>query len=77
MANKKISELTAISAPDNADVLPLVDVSAAETKKITWANILAALASVFVTGVGTRTITVSDTEPTSPTLGDLWVDTSV
>lgn len=36
MADKKISELVAISTVDNAlDVLPIVDTSAAETKKIT------------------------------------------
>ena len=46
MANKKITELTALSAtPANDDVVPIVDVSGtATTKKITVANLLAAVA---------------------------------
>lgn len=47
MANKKISEFTAITTPDNADLFAIVDVSLPETKKITWANIVAALEAVF------------------------------
>lgn len=41
MPDKKISELTALSAPDSADVFAIVDVSASITKKITYANLLA------------------------------------
>jgi len=37
----KISELTAITSVDEADVLPIVDVSASETKKVTVAQIVA------------------------------------
>ena len=42
MANKKISELTALgAAPATDDVLPIVDVSGtATTKKVTVANLL-------------------------------------
>lgn len=43
MANKKISEFTALTTPDNADLFAIVDVSVSETKKITWANLLAAM----------------------------------
>jgi hypothetical protein len=43
----KFSELTAISSVDEADVLPIVDVSASETKKVTIAQILARVASPF------------------------------
>lgn len=43
MANKKISELTALTSPDNADELAIVDTSVTTTKKITWANLLAAV----------------------------------
>lgn len=43
MANKKISEFTALTTPDNADLFAIVDVSLPETKKITWANLLAAM----------------------------------
>jgi len=45
--NKKISELTEITTPDDADVQPVVDTSASETKKISWANIKATLKSYF------------------------------
>lgn len=39
MANSKISELTELTSADNADVLAIVDSSASETKKITFANL--------------------------------------
>jgi len=39
MANKKISALTALTEAAAADVLPIVDDSASETKKITFANL--------------------------------------
>ena len=39
MANSKISELTELTSADNADVLAIVDDSASETKKITFANL--------------------------------------
>lgn len=41
MANKKISELTALSAtPANDDVVPVVDTSTSTTKKVTVSNLL-------------------------------------
>jgi hypothetical protein len=48
MADAKISELDALASPDIADELPIVDTDAIETKKITWANIVAALDNEFV-----------------------------
>ena len=39
MANSKISELTELTSVDNADVLVIVDDSASETKKISFANL--------------------------------------
>jgi hypothetical protein len=52
MANKKITELTALTSPASDDVLAIVDVSGtAETKKITVANLTA--------GSGTTTVKVS------------------
>lgn len=33
--------------------------------------------SRYIIGVGVRRITVSDTEPLNPEVGDLWIDTSV
>ncbi len=52
MANKKITELTALTTAASDDVLAIVDVSGtAETKKITVANLTA--------GAGTTTVKVS------------------
>jgi len=39
MANKKINQLTELSIPDNNDLLIVDDVSAGETKKITFQNL--------------------------------------
>ena len=41
MANKKITELTALTTPASTDVLAIVDVAGTETKKITVANLTA------------------------------------
>ena len=38
MTEKKVSELTALVSPDDADLMMVVDTSATESKKITWAN---------------------------------------
>ena len=48
MANVKITELTAqTTTADATDVIPVVDVSADETKKITVANLITAQARTF------------------------------
>jgi hypothetical protein len=52
MADQKISALSALTTPDAADVLPIVDHTGPTTKKITWANILTALASTFQSALG-------------------------
>jgi hypothetical protein len=39
MANKRISELNNYTLPIDTDLLPIVDVTANETKKITLANL--------------------------------------
>lgn len=45
MANKKITELDSLTDPADSDVLPIVDVlDTPTTKKITWANLYAAMA---------------------------------
>lgn len=43
MADAKISDLTALTSVDEADVLAVVDVSAAQTKKATKAVLLSAI----------------------------------
>jgi hypothetical protein len=45
MANKKITELTALTTPDNADLFAIVDISLPETKNITYADLKAAVIS--------------------------------
>ena len=48
MANKKITELTALTTPASTDVLAIVDVAGAETKKITVANLTGASDEYFI-----------------------------
>jgi hypothetical protein len=43
MADKKISQLTALTTPATDDLLAIVDITANETKKITVANLLSGL----------------------------------
>lgn len=47
MADTRISGFTAITTPADTDVMPLADVSASTSKKITWANIKATLKTYF------------------------------
>jgi len=49
MADKKISELTADTSPANSDIVPMVDLVAVQTKKITWTSIKAFLKTYFDT----------------------------
>ena len=44
MANKKISDLTDYTPPLDADIIPIVDIANGITKKVTLANLKAALA---------------------------------
>ena len=68
MADRRISQLTAADTLVENDLLPFVDISATETKRITAENLGAAMVQ-FGTTRG------SDV-PTSPANGQLWVDTS-
>jgi len=47
MSDKKISQFTSYTPPVDTDVVPVVDVTTGITKKITWANVKAALKSYF------------------------------
>jgi microcystin-dependent protein len=68
MADRRISQLTSADTLVENDLLPFVDISATETKRITAENLGAAMVQ-FGTTRG------SDV-PTSPANGQLWVDTS-
>ena len=61
MANVKITELTAqTTTADATDVVPIVDVSANETKKITIANLITAQARTFTAGQRGEVTTLTD-----------------
>jgi len=69
MADKKITDLTVLAAVDVAaatDVLPIVDVSATETKKITVASLKTAVAPDLSTYAPLASPTFTGT-PTLPT----------
>jgi len=68
--NKKITELTALTEAASDDVLPIVDISASETKKITYDNLLK---ECLKTSGGT--ITGNLTVQGNTTLGDASSDT--
>lgn len=61
MANVKITELTAqTTTADSTDVVPIVDVSADETKKITVANLITAQARTFTAAQRGEITTLTD-----------------
>ena len=68
MADRRISQLTSADTLVENDLLPFVDISATETKRIAAENLGLAMVQ-FGTTRG------SDV-PTSPANGQLWVDTS-
>lgn len=59
MADKKISSLTELTTPASADEFAIVDSSATETKRLTWANLLATQASATQT-LTNKTLTSPD-----------------
>ena len=68
MAGLRISQLPSASAIASADLLPFSSVAGSETRRI-QANVLAVALGLLGTSVGS-------TAPTSPSNGQLWVDTS-
>lgn len=49
MADKKITQLTALTTPVDADQLPIVEAAGGVTKKVTWLNVKATLKTYFDT----------------------------
>lgn len=66
MANLRISQLPAATTVVSTDILPFTDISASETKKIAMDDLAIAL--------GILGTTVGSSQPSSPTVGQLWVD---
>lgn len=48
MADKKISQLTALTGPGNSDELAIVDTGASETKKITYSNLFSGTSGAVI-----------------------------
>lgn len=69
-ADSKISQLNDLASPDDADLLVIVDDSAAETKKLTWANLKAAVKSYY----DSVTATLTNKTLTSPDINGGTVD---
>lgn len=69
MANKKITQLTELTTPAGADILPIVDdvVGTPTTKKVTVNNLLS-LAPTVNTGTAANL-------PSSPSVGDIYLET--
>ena len=54
MTDKKISELPEITTPATADILPIVDIDANLTKKITTANLTTYINTNFDTEISCK-----------------------
>lgn len=67
MANLRISQLPAATTVVATDIVPFTDISASETKKIAMDDLAIAL--------GILGTTVGSSQPSSPAVGQLWVDT--
>lgn len=63
---KKITDLTALTVPDSDDVIPIVDTSASETKKITVSNLF--LGRIYT--VKSTSDSIVNPDPQTPTLVD-------
>ena len=80
MADKKITQLTSYTPPIATDILPIVDITTTETKKISVADLLSYIIAnlpSYALVADTPTISSGIVVPIStPTkVGDLYVDT--
>ena len=57
MANKKISELTQLTLADHADIFPIVDMSATETKYISVYNLMGSPGNIGIHSAGSGNFT--------------------
>lgn len=69
MADTKISGLTAYTTPLAADLIPIVDTANSTTKKITWTNVLAAIATATLTFTNK---TLTSPSIATPTITSVW-----
>lgn len=70
MVDQKTTQLADYTPPIDTDVLPIVDITTTTTKKVTWANIKAALKTYF----DSLTTTLTNKTLTTPVIVSLYQD---
>lgn len=76
MANRKISQLTALTTADSNDVFAIVDITVPETKKITLANLMASPGPIGGTAADTGEFTTLQL-PAGATIDEFSTDTTL
>lgn len=69
---KRFSELPVTSSLDGTEIVPIVKNGDNDAVTIETIRDI----SGYVLGFGLNSITVGNTEPPSPEVGDIWVDTN-